>query len=138
MWLCKDKLKEKKAHFRLPSACQKTHVLKLPISCLFEQLSYDLEKVFTLCFTDQCLARLKQSFSSFPPRKLLIPNSRKFHGKMSLFVFAFAKPMKIRAPLFLFDKPINRFAFLFSFCFYVYFSTSYERCSKPIVLLRSR
>ena len=37
-----------------------------------ERLSYDLEKVFAICFTDQCLARLKQSFSLFPPRKLLI------------------------------------------------------------------
>ena len=31
MWLSEDKLKGKKAHFRLPSASQKTRVLKLPI-----------------------------------------------------------------------------------------------------------
>ena len=37
-----------------------------------ERLSYDLDKVFAVCFTNQCLARLKQSFSLFPPRKLLI------------------------------------------------------------------
>ena len=45
---------------------------------------------------------------------------------MSLFASVFAKTMKIRARLFLFDKPINCFAFLFTFCFYVYFSRSYE------------
>ena len=40
----------------------------------------------------------------------------------------FAKPMKICARLFLFYKPIKSkfFAFLFVFCFYVYFSRSYE------------
>ena len=32
---------------------------------------YDLEKVLAICFMDQCLARLKQGFSLFPPRKLL-------------------------------------------------------------------
>ena len=113
-----------------------------------ERLSYGLEKVFAICFTDQCLARLKQSFSLFPPRKLLIwavnssiaqlhycisndvkakcrSLSRKFHGEMTLFASAFAKPMKIRARLFLFDKPTKCFAFLFTFCFYVYFSISY-------------
>ena len=37
-----------------------------------ERISYDLEKVFAICFTDQCLATLKQSVSLFPPRKLLI------------------------------------------------------------------
>ena len=41
-----------------------------------------------------------------------------------LFGSAFAKPMKIRAHLFLFDKPIKCFAFLFKFCFYAYFSGS--------------
>ena len=108
-----------------------------------QHLSYEL------CFTDQCLARLKESFSLFPPRKLLIwavnssiaqshfcisndvkakcrSLSRKFHGEMTLFAFAFAKPMKIRACLFLLDKPIKSFASLFSFCFCVYFSRSYE------------
>ena len=90
-----------------------------------ERLSYDLEKVFAVCFTDQCLARLKQSFSLFPPRKLLIWEvnsaiaqshywisndvkaklSRKFHGEMTFFASAsanYAKPMKIHARLFLF------------------------------------
>ena len=96
-----------------------------------ERLSYDLEKVFALCSTDQCLARLKQSFSLLPPRELLIwpvnssiaqshycisndvkaKLSRKFHGGMTLFASAFAKPMKIRACLFLFDKPIKCCAF---------------------------
>ena len=104
-----------------------------------ERLSYDLEKVFTICFTDQCLARLKQSFSSFPPRKLLIcvvnssigqshycisndvnaKSSTKFHGENTLFASAFAKPMKIRARLFLFGKPIKCFALLFTPCFKV-------------------
>ena len=37
-----------------------------------ERLSYDLEKVFVTFFTDQCLARSKQSFSLFPQRKFLI------------------------------------------------------------------
>ena len=45
---------------------------------------------------------------------------------MTLFASAFAKPMTIRARLFLFDKPIKCFAFLFTFCFCVYFSRSYE------------
>ena len=48
---------------------------------------------------------------------------------MALFASAFAKPMKIRARLFLFDKPINCSAFLFTFCFHVSFSRSYESCS---------
>ena len=98
-----------------------------------------LNKFFPICFTDQCLARLKQSFSLFTPRKLLIcavnssiaqshycisndvkaKPSGKFHGKMTLFASVFAKPMKIRARLFLFDKPIKCFAFLFALCFYV-------------------
>ena len=101
-----------------------------------ERLSCDLIKVFAICFMDQCLARLKQSFSLFPPRKLLIrvmnssvaqshycisnevktecrSLSWKFHGELTLFASAFAKPMKIGAPLFSFDKPIERFAFLF-------------------------
>ena len=116
---------------------------------MIERLSYDLEKLFVICFTDQCLARLKQSFSLFPPRKLLIwavnssiaqshycisndvkercrSLSRKFHEEMTLFASAFAKGMKLRARLFLFDKPIKCFAFLFTFCFYIYFSWSYE------------
>ena len=70
---------------------------------LIERLSCYLEKVFAVCFTDQCLARLKQSFSLFPARKLLIWGvnssiaqshccisndvkaklSRKFHGEMT-------------------------------------------------------
>ena len=103
-------------------------------------------QVFAICFTDQCLPRLKQSFSFFPPRKLLIWTvnssiaqthycisndvkaklSRKFHGEMTLFAFAFLRPMKIRACLFLFDKPIKCFTFLFTFCFHVCFSRSYE------------
>ena len=78
---------------------------------------------------DQCLARLKQSFSLFPPRKLLIwvvsssiaqshycisndvkaKLSKKYQGEMTLFASAFAKPMNIRARLLLFDKP-NKFA----------------------------
>ena len=111
-----------------------------------KRFSYDLEKVFAICFKDQCLARLKQTTSSFPPRKLLIwavnssiaqshyrisndvkaKLSREFHGEMTLFASVFAKPMKIRARLFLFDKPIKCFAFLFTFCFSVYFSRSYE------------
>ena len=102
-----------------------------------ERLSYDLEKVFAICFTDQCLTRLKQSFSLFPPRKLIIwavnssiaqshycisndvkaKLSRKCHGE---FAAAFTKPMKIRGLLFLFDKPIKCFAFLFRFCVYVF------------------
>ena len=95
------------------------------------------------------MARLKQSFSIFPLRKLLIwavnssiaqshycvSNdvkakcrllSRKFHEEQTLFVSTFAKPMKIRPRLLLFDKPIKCFAFLFTFCFYVYFSKSYK------------
>ena len=107
--------------------------------------------MFAICFTDQCLPRLKQSFSLFPQRKLLIwavnssiakshycisidvkvkcrSLSRKFHGEMRLFAFAFAKPIKIRTRLFLFDRPNKCFAFLlFSFCFNVCFSRSYER-----------
>ena len=98
--------------------------------------------MFTICFTDQCLARLKQSFSLFPPRKLLIwavnslitqshysisndvkvkcrSLSRKFLGEMTLFASAFPKPMKILARLFLFDKPIECFTFLFTLCFKV-------------------
>ena len=86
--------------------------------------------MFAICFTDQCLTTLKQSFSLFPPRKLLIgavnssiaqshccisndvkPKrrslSRKFHGEMRLFASALAKPMKICVRLFLFDKPIK-------------------------------
>ena len=98
-----------------------------PIYILLERPLYDLERVFAICFTDQCLARLKQSFSLFPPRKLLIwaVNSsiaqshygisndvkaklfRKFHEEMTFLASAFAKPMKIRARLFLFDKPIK-------------------------------
>ena len=58
--------------------------------------------------------------------------SRTFHGEMTLFASAFAKPMKIRARLFLFDKPINCSAFLFTFCFHVYFSRSYESCSNSV------
>ena len=104
-------------------------------------------KVFVICFTDQRLARLKISFSLFPPRKLLIwavnssiaqshyrisndikakcrSLSRKFHREISLFASAFAKPMKIRARLFLIEKPIKYFAFLFTVCFYVDFSRS--------------
>ena len=46
--------------------------------------------------------------------------------EMTLFASAFAMPMNICARLFLFDKPIKCFAFLFTFCFYVYFSRSYE------------
>ena len=42
--------------------------------------------------------------------------SRKFHGEMTLFASTFAEPMKICACLFLFDKPIKCFAFLFTFC----------------------
>ena len=111
--------------------------LRMDFHRLLERLSYDLEKVFAICFTDQCLARLKQSFSLFPPRKLLIwavnssiaqsyycisndvkaKLSRKFHGEMTLFATVFAKPMKIRARLFFFDKPIKCFAFLFTFSF---------------------
>ena len=98
-----------------------------------ERLSYDLEKVFANYFTDQDLARLKQSFSLFPPRKLLIRAvnssiaqshycisndvkaklSRKFHGEMTFFASMFAKPIKIRARLFLFDKPIKCFGFVY-------------------------
>ena len=52
--------------------------------------------------------------------------SRKFHGEMTLFASEFAKPMKIRAHLFLFDKPIKCFAILFTSYFYVYFSKSRE------------
>ena len=97
-------------------------------------------KVLAICFTDQCLERLKQSFSLLPPRKLLIwavnssiaqsyycisndvkakcrSLSRKFHGEMTLFASAFAKPMTIRARQFLFDMPMKCFAMLFTFCF---------------------
>ena len=83
-----------------------------------------------ICFTDQCFARLKHSFSLLPLRKLLIwavnssiaqshycisndvkaKLSRKLNGKMTFFTTAFAKPMKIRARLFLFDRPIKCFA----------------------------
>ena len=121
-----------------------------------ERLSCDLEYLLAVCFTDQCLARLKQSFFLFPPRKLLIRAinssiaqsyycisndvkekcrslSRKFHGEMT-YASAFAKPMEIRALLFLFSKPIKYFAFLFTFCFHVYFSRSYESCSNKLSL----
>ena len=105
---------------------------------LLQRLSYDLEKVFVVCFTNQCLARLKQGFSLFPPRKFLIwavnssisqshyciskdvkapwrwSLSIKFHREVTLFTSAFAKPMKIRTCLFLFDKPIK------CFCIFVY------------------
>ena len=111
------------------------------------------QKVFAICFADQCLARLKQSFSLLPTRKLQIRAvnssiaqshycvindvkakfSRKFHGEnMTLFLSDFAKPMKIRARLFLFDKPIKCFAFLFTFCFHVYFSKSHESRSSNL------
>ena len=52
---------------------------------------------------------------------------------MTLSASAFAKPMKIRARLFLFDKPIKCFEFLFTFYFYFYFSRSYK--SRSILLL---
>ena len=35
-----------------------------------------------------------------------------FHREMTLIAYTFAKPMKIRFGLFLFDKPIKCFAFL--------------------------
>ena len=54
--------------------------------------------------------------------------------EMTLFASAFAMPMNICARLFLFDKPIKCFAFLFTFCFYVYFSRSYE--SRSILALK--
>ena len=93
--------------------------------------------MFAICFTDQCLARSKQSVSLFPPRKqfdcsitLLHKSddvkakcrslSRKFHGEMTLFASAFANPIKIRARLFLFDKPIKCLAFLFTFFFFTF------------------
>ena len=41
--------------------------------------------------------------------------------KFDLFASAFSKPMKIHARLFLLGKPIKCFAFLVTFCFYVYF-----------------
>ena len=41
--------------------------------------------------------------------------SRKFHGEMTFFTSAFAKPMKNRAHYFLFEKLIRFFAFLFCF-----------------------
>ena len=106
-----------------------------------ERLSYDLGKMFAICFTDHCLARLKESFTLFQPRKLLIwvvnssiaqshycisngvkaKLSRKFHGEMTLFASAFGKPMKIGARLFLFDKSINALYFclrsVFAFIF---------------------
>ena len=74
-------------------------------------------------FRGACLARLKQSFSLFPPRKLQIwainSSIAKSHycisNEMTLFASAFAMPMKIRARLFLFDKPIKCFAFLHLF-----------------------
>ena len=47
---------------------------------------------------------------------------QKFPWRDDVVVSAFAKPMKIRARLFLFDKPIKCFVFLFTFCFDVYFS----------------
>ena len=118
-------------------------------SSKLKRLSYDLEKGFAICFKDQCLARLKQSFSLFPPRRLLIwavnssiaqshyciSNdvkakcqllSRKFYGQMALFASAFAKPMKIRGRLFLFDKSIKCFARLF---FKVIWTSLYVSCS---------
>ena len=108
--------------------------------------------MFAICFTDQCLTTIKQSFSLFPPRKLLIGAvnssiaqshccisndvkrkcrslSRKFHGEMTLFASALAKPMKICVRLFLFDKPIKCSAFLFTFCFHFHFSRSWENHS---------
>ena len=98
------------------------------------------------------LVRLKQTFSLFPPRKLLVwavyslitqshycisndvkaKLSRTFHGEMTLFASVFAKPMKIRAHLCSFDKPTKCFAFLLTSCFYVYFSRSYESHSNSI------
>ena len=81
---------------------------------------------------------LNKSLSLFPPRKFLIwvvnssiaqshyCISNDVKGEMTLFASVFAKPMKIRARVLLFDKPIKCFAFSFTFCFYVYFSRSYE------------
>ena len=96
-------------------------------------------KVCAICFTDQFLARLKQSFSLLRPRKLLIwavntsiaqshycisndvkaKLSRNFRTEMTLFASTFVKPMKIRVHLFLFDKPIKCFAFLLTFCCHI-------------------
>ena len=61
--------------------------------------------------------------------------SKKFHGEMTLFTSASAKPMKIRAHLFLFDKPMKCFAFLFTLCFKFSFSRSYE--SRSNILLKA-
>ena len=87
---------------------------------------------------DQCLARLKQTLLipaketpnkgskqfDFPSHDCISNDvkaklSRKFHGEMRLLAFVFAKPMKIRARLFLFDKPIKclHFTFVFTFIF---------------------
>ena len=108
---------------------------------MLERLSYDVRNLVSpICFTDQCLARLNQSFSLFPPRKLLIwavqrsiaqshycisndvkakcPSlSREFDGETRIFASAFAKPMKIRTRSFLFNKPIKSFNYLFTSCF---------------------
>ena len=88
---------------------------------MIERLSYDLEKVFAICFTDQCLARLKQT-SLFPLRTLLIwavnssiaqshycisndvkvkcrSFSRKFHGDMTLFASVFAISQRKFSPV---------------------------------------
>ena len=102
----------------------KTNITKKCKTRAIERPSNDLEKVLAICITDQCVARLHQSFSLFPPRKLLVwavnssiaqshyynsndvkakcrSLSRKFHGEMTLFASAFAKPMKISACFFL-------------------------------------
>ena len=103
---------------------------------LLERLSYDLEKVFAVFFTDQCLARLKQllhipaketpnmgsNYSSISQAHYCISNdvkakcqslSRKFHGEMTLFASAFAKPMKIHDVCFCSISQLNVLQFIF-------------------------
>ena len=48
-----------------------------------ERLLYDLEKVFAICFMDQCLARLKQILSLFPPNM----GSKQFDCPITLLHF---------------------------------------------------
>ena len=59
----------------------------------------------------------------------------KFHGEITLFASASAKPMKIHVRLFFSNKPITCFAFLFMFCFYVYIQgNNYESRSNMVGL----
>ena len=115
---------------------------------LLERLPHDLEKGFRNLFQGPVFGKIKTKLLLIPAKETTNMGSkefdcpmtllhklndltakcrslsRKFYGEMTLFASAFAKPMKIRS--FSLDKPIKCFAFLFTFCFYVYFSRTCE------------